>query len=901
MSGQRFLFSVVLIGRNRTDITTAFELAVRDAQALQKEPITWTTYTVEKNQTNVSADFTETICAAVEQGTIPYPDLFIDLSLEEKHACLLGYLARQLDVGLMTLNEVDCSPFVLESVTNASLKYVRIPAMRFPERARIVALTAYADLLFNSNHGEVVYFIGKDIGAHASFPYPTNLQMFGRMLVNVATPVDPVWLEKMLIVMTQTARVEAFVFNLNQETMTGLLNANGFLVTQDYELSKNILTFDNHYNNTVCDIMCYAEDGIILYCGLQYSSMEYWCVEVDTTGGNLTTVLQIQNEFQSEWSSMTTNQLDTLYTYDAVKISLRVVNSLTTAKKWKKMNSTASDVPACTKPLQELTSSTRFYMFAEALTQLPPTPGASGVITFNGTVVNQKSEFRVLMCRTNNDDRLPICVDQEEPFVVKTSSGWSGYAIELFELIANELGLKYVYVEQKDGIYGTKQPDGRWNGMIGSVAYRETDVAIGRLMISNEAEKLIDFTRSTLGSSGVVLLMSTEGDIDTSIGYMDEIFSVNIWLCYFGLALLMSFILWIYEKLSPLRERPSGTTLLDSLWIGFGPLSLQGEPFDPRPISVKMLMWGYWLFLSLVMSVYAANLQAKMQKKSMRGQIDTVDELLLQTEVKYTLRRGSDEYEFFLKMANVEESLYDLWMSAALSNNASSAYTVWQYPMGLKYKTAFNRMRDWGFTANSSESLIRMREGWAIFMESTVGEYYLNTECLLRKVGQQIGSWYYATALPMGSLLKPKYDKILQSLQSDGTLDKLVDKYWSPAQTNCPEAATDESIPQFSSLFIFFAVGAAASIVILQIERTIHGFIMERRKIRERQKSQVDSRLLKQFLKTLHSYAVGDPQPAEKPQTETKGPQEVRPVTQTPSTSGKGVSINPNKQVQPGP
>lgn len=42
-----------------------------------------------------------------------------------------------------------------------------------------------------------------------------------------------------------------------------------------------------------------------------------------------------------------------------------------------------------------------------------------------------------------------------------------GFCIELIERLAAILRFNYTFIEQENGAYGTKQPNGEWDGMIG--------------------------------------------------------------------------------------------------------------------------------------------------------------------------------------------------------------------------------------------------------------------------------------------------------------------------------------------------------------------------------------------------------------------------------------------------
>jgi hypothetical protein len=58
------------------------------------------------------------------------------------------------------------------------------------------------------------------------------------------------------------------------------------------------------------------------------------------------------------------------------------------------------------------------------------------------------------------------------PFMTKERGQYSGFCADLMEEIAKRCDIDYVFREVKDGKYGTKQPDGTWNGMIGELTRR---------------------------------------------------------------------------------------------------------------------------------------------------------------------------------------------------------------------------------------------------------------------------------------------------------------------------------------------------------------------------------------------------------------------------------------------
>ena len=73
---------------------------------------------------------------------------------------------------------------------------------------------------------------------------------------------------------------------------------------------------------------------------------------------------------------------------------------------------------------------------------------------------------------------------QRKPFLeVKDGSlygneRFQGYIPDLIKLLSKELGFRYILRLVKDGIYGNKEPDGTWNGMIGEVMRQVYSIGI---------------------------------------------------------------------------------------------------------------------------------------------------------------------------------------------------------------------------------------------------------------------------------------------------------------------------------------------------------------------------------------------------------------------------------------
>ncbi|TPP65211.1 Glutamate receptor ionotropic kainate 4, partial [Fasciola gigantica] len=98
----------------------------------------------------------------------------------------------------------------------------------------------------------------------------------------------------------------------------------------------------------------------------------------------------------------------------------------------------------------------------------------------------------------------------DPPFVVKTTDGWSGYSVQVFEYLAKTLDLEYEYVEQPNRVYGEMLSDGTWTGIIGQVSSKKVDIGLGPIVKSQERLSVVDFSIPYYESAGLVIVSKRE-------------------------------------------------------------------------------------------------------------------------------------------------------------------------------------------------------------------------------------------------------------------------------------------------------------------------------------------------------------------------------------------------------
>lgn len=154
-------------------------------------------------------------------------------------------------------------------------------------------------------------------------------------------------------------------------------------------------------------------------------------------------------------------------------------------------------------------------------------------------------------------DRLIVGTKATAPFVLKDTDGsWSGISVDLWNVIAEELGLEFEFRETDLA------------GLISGLENGSLDVSIAALTITSERERVIDFTHPfyTTGLGIAVLEKAKRG----WMGVLERFLSVDfleIVLLLVFLLLVIGMLVWWFER----RKNPEqfGGGALRGIGSGF--------------------------------------------------------------------------------------------------------------------------------------------------------------------------------------------------------------------------------------------------------------------------------------------------------------------------------------------
>ncbi|CAF1301921.1 unnamed protein product [Rotaria sp. Silwood1] len=334
-----------------------------------------------------------------------------------------------------------------------------------------------------------------------------------------------------------------------------------------------------------------------------------------------------------------------------------------------------------------------------------------------------------------------------------SNSDFEGFCIDLLEEIAHELKFSYKIKPITTG---------RYDDMVEEVKNKIADLAIAPLTINYAREKKIDFTKPFL-SLGIAILFKIPKPEKPSLFSFLSPLSLEIWIYTFAAIFTVSFILLIIARCSPDEWRnpyPCDTdydylenrfTVSNTLWFSIGTLMQQGSDVSPSAMSTRLISGIWWFFTLILISSYTANLAAFLTVEKPVNSIESAEDLIKQTNIKYGLLRGGSTEQFFRE------------------SNIPTYQAIWRYISSNPDLIA----------QSNQEGVDRVKgESYAFFMESTSIEYIVQRACNLTQIGGLLDNKGYGIGLPEGSPHRERVSEIILDLQEKGIIQKSYNKWW---------------------------------------------------------------------------------------------------------------------------
>lgn len=331
-------------------------------------------------------------------------------------------------------------------------------------------------------------------------------------------------------------------------------------------------------------------------------------------------------------------------------------------------------------------------------------------------------------------NRLRIGTKTLEPFIMRKDGALTGFSIELWEIITQDLQLEYEWVEF-DSI----------DGLLDAVARGEVDAAISGISMTPEREARIDFSHPHFQAGLQVMVPKQESSDLRALA--QAIFSPLLFqILGLGvlITLVMAHIIWFVERDSnPDMPRGYVRGVWEATWWAVMTLTSSAYGTGTPNTALKRLLAIFWILLGiLLIAQFTASMTSLLTVQQLTSEIDGPSDL--PGKAVGTLR-GSTAMQYlekesiaFIAAANVQE-LYQLLRAEQVDAVVFDAPTL-QYFVHTRGKGEFE----------------------------IVGPVFQPEE--------------YAIALPIGSALREPLNIELLALRQDGRFEALVEKWFGEPQ-----------------------------------------------------------------------------------------------------------------------
>ncbi|KAL7742445.1 hypothetical protein ACLKA6_019075 [Drosophila palustris] len=388
---------------------------------------------------------------------------------------------------------------------------------------------------------------------------------------------------------------------------------------------------------------------------------------------------------------------------------------------------------------------------------------------------------------------------------------YEGYAVDLIDAIAQEVGFDYVFVPVADQEYGKQDKDTKqWNGIIGEIINNDAHMGICDLTITQARRTAVDFTVPFM-QLGVSILAYKGSHKEKELEAYLEPFAVEVWLWILIAVFAMSFLKVIIARIAkaewenphPCNRDPDALENLwhlhNTFWLTVASIMTAGCDILPKSPQVRLSEATWWIFAIIIANSYTANLAAFLTSSKMEGSVTSLKDLSAQTEIKFGTINGGSTYNL---LAESNETVYRLAFNL-MNNDDPSPYT---------------KNNDEGV-----ERVISSAGDYMFLMETTTLEYHREKNCNLRSVGEKFGEKHYAIAVPFGADYRSNLSVAILRLSERGELYNLKQKWWKRNSSHCfeepdPDATPDMNFEQLRGIFYTLYVGILIAFIIGIVE-----------------------------------------------------------------------------------
>jgi polar amino acid transport system substrate-binding protein len=263
---------------------------------------------------------------------------------------------------------------------------------------------------------------------------------------------------------------------------------------------------------------------------------------------------------------------------------------------------------------------------------------------------------------------LAVGVFEAPPYAMKGPSGeWKGFAVDLWKVIAGDLGLPYRFEE------GTEER------VLEGVADRRLDLAVGPFAATMDRERIVDFSHTYL-SAGLVVAVRPRSRMDRLLAMFRSLVdseAAHLIAAIALLSVLFGLAIWLAERRkNPQFSADPAAGIGSGAWwagvtttgVGYGdkvPITLRG-----RLVAVLWMLVSLVLFVMLTAGLTATLAVAEFQRGRPQDLRRSVVGALDGSAAADFLRRNHVPYRLYPTFRGVLDSLAAKKVDAVMAGEA---------------------------------------------------------------------------------------------------------------------------------------------------------------------------------------------------------------------------------------
>lgn len=332
---------------------------------------------------------------------------------------------------------------------------------------------------------------------------------------------------------------------------------------------------------------------------------------------------------------------------------------------------------------------------------------------------------------------LRVAIKPAKPFAYEEGGHWKGYSVDLWMAIAQKNKWQFEWVPM-DTVPQTLE----------SLQKGETDVGLGALSITEEREKVLDFSHPFFESGlQIITPAATAGSIWVAL---EGLMSAPVLGGIGGLLIALVLVSWLLWWLERKRNEesfpmPVGEGMKEAVWWSTNVLIAGGcenkAPVGtPGRLVAVVWMLGGIAFTSYITAVFTSTLTVSRMQTEVRGLGDLQGQLV----------------------GTIEGSSSDVFLSKA----------------GIPLEGHEN--------LDSAMAALMAKEVKAVIYDAPMLRYWMTTHVSeaekLGLAGDTFARQHYGYAMPVGSPRRKQINEALLDLRADGFLEDLEKRWFGSSQ-----------------------------------------------------------------------------------------------------------------------